>query len=144
MLEAVGAAYWPTYFARLRQLLRPGGIAVLQVITIDARRFGRYARRPDFIQTHIFPGGMLPTREIIARHTRAAGLTPEAEQFFGADYAPTLGEWHARFHDRWPEIRRLGFDDRFRRMWEYYLAYCRVGFETGALDVGLYRMSRPE
>jgi cyclopropane-fatty-acyl-phospholipid synthase len=144
MLEAVGTAYWPGYFAQLRQCLRPGGTAVLQVITIDARRFERYARRPDFIQKHIFPGGMLPTKEIIARHTAGAGLTPVTQQFFGADYARTLNQWSARFRSNWPEIRRLGFDDRFRRMWEYYLAYCQVGFEIGALDVGLYKISRPD
>jgi len=142
MLEAVGEAYWSTYFAKLRDRLRPGGIAVLQVITIDESRFEDYRRRPDFIQKYIFPGGMLPTKRIIEREITRAGLRLVAQQFFGDSYARTLGQWNARFRDAWPEIKRLRFDERFRRMWEYYLAYCQVGFEVQALDVGLYKITR--
>lgn len=143
MLEAVGAAYWSTYFAKLRESLRPGGIAVLQVITIDEGRFERYRRRPDFIQKHIFPGGMLPTKKIIERETVKAGLVPVTREFFGRDYARTLEQWNVRFQGAWTEICKLGYDERFKRMWEYYFAYCQVGFEIGALDVGLYKISRP-
>jgi len=143
MLEAVGESYWSTYFAKLRECLRPGGIAVLQVITIDESRFERYRRRPDFIQKHIFPGGMLPTKKIIERETVNAGLVPVTQEFFGRDYARTLQQWNARFQGAWPDIWKLGYDQRFKRMWEYYLTYCQVGFDAHALDVGFYKVARP-
>jgi cyclopropane-fatty-acyl-phospholipid synthase len=142
MLEAVGEAYWPTYFDRLRSLLRPGGIAVLQVITISEDRFESYRRRPDFIQKYIFPGGMLPTTPAIERETAKAGLQLVSKEFFGDGYARTLADWRVRFQHAWPRIKSFGFDERFKRMWEYYLTYCQVGFEIGALNVGLYTLGK--
>jgi cyclopropane-fatty-acyl-phospholipid synthase len=142
MLEAVGEAYWPTYFEKLRDSLRPGGSAVLQVITIDDARFENYRRRPDFIQKYIFPGGMLPTTRILEREIAKARLQRVANEFFGESYARTLEEWRLRFQKAWPKIEALGFGDRFKRTWEYYLAYSQVGFETGALNVGLYEVTR--
>jgi cyclopropane-fatty-acyl-phospholipid synthase len=142
MLEAVGAAYWPTYFAKLRDRLRPDGIAVLQIITIDESRYENYRRRPDFIQRYVFPGGMLPTKSIIEREIKQAGLQLVARELFGTSYARTLQEWNARFRYAWPKIQQLGFDERFRKMWEYYLAYCQVGFDVHALDVGFYKIVR--
>ena len=144
MLEAVGEAYWPTYFQNLQDRLRPGGVGVLQVITIDEGRFEDYRGRPDFIQKYIFPGGMLPTTEIIERQTAKSGLKLVAKDFFGDGYARTLEEWRRRFLESWPAIEALGFDERFKRTWEYYLAYCQAGFETGAINVGLYKVVRPE
>jgi cyclopropane-fatty-acyl-phospholipid synthase len=144
MLEAVGEAYWPTYFAKLRDSLSPDGIAVLQAITIDQDRFENYRRRPDFIQKYIFPGGMLPTTQIIEREARRAGLQVVANEFFGESYARTVEQWKLRFQDSWPDIKALGFDQRFKRMWEYYLAYCQAGFETRAVNVGLYKIARAE
>ena len=140
MLEAVGEAYWPTFFANLRQRLNPQGAAVLQVITIDQSRFESYRRRPEFIQRYIFPGGMLPTTEILEQLVAKSGLRLTSSEFFGDSYAQTLADWHHRFLEAWPSIKALGFDDRFKRMWEYYLAYCRLGFEIGVLNVGLYRI----
>lgn len=142
MLEAVGEAYWPTYFQKLHELLRPGGVAVLQVITIADDRFDAYRRKPDFIQKHIFPGGMLPTTGIIERVANAANLTLTKAEFFGDSYARTLSDWNARFQSAWPDIQMIGYDERFKRMWEYYLAYCEVGFATRALDVGFYTFER--
>jgi cyclopropane-fatty-acyl-phospholipid synthase len=144
MLEAVGEAYWPRFFATLHNHLRPGGIAVLQVITIDEARFANYRRRPDFLQTYIFPGGMLPTSSIIQREITRAGLQLVSKEFFGSSYACTLEQWYRRFQAAWPFINRLGFDDRFKRMWEYYLAYCRAGFEAGFVNVGLYQVVHPD
>jgi cyclopropane-fatty-acyl-phospholipid synthase len=143
MLEAVGEAYWPLFFANLRQRLAQDGVAVLQVITIDQSRYESYRQRPEFIQRYIFPGGMLPTKEILEQLVAKAGLRLVSSEFFGDSYARTLAEWHRRFLDAWPSIKGLGFDLRFKRMWEYYLAYCRLGFEIGALDVGLYKIERP-
>jgi cyclopropane-fatty-acyl-phospholipid synthase len=143
MLEAVGEAYWPVFFANVRQRLNPQGIAVLQVITIDQSRFESYRRRPEFIQRYIFPGGMLPTTEILEQQVDKAGLQLVSSEFFGDSYARTLDEWHRRFLKAWPSIEKLGFDLRFKRMWGYYLAYCRLGFEIGALNVGLYKIERP-
>ena len=142
MLEAVGEAYWPTFFENLRERLNPQGAAVLQVITIDQSRFESYRRRPEFIQRYIFPGGMLPTTGILEQQIEKAGLRLVSSEFFGDSYARTLAEWHARFLEAWPAISALGFDLRFKRMWEYYLAYCRLGFEIGVLNVGLYKIER--
>ena len=129
-------------FVTAAHSLRPGGVGVLQVITIAEDRFEDYRGRPDFIQKYIFPGGMLPTTGIIERETAKAGLTLVAKEFFGDGYARTLEEWRLRFVSAWPRLSAMGFDERFRRMWTYYLSYCEAGFRAGELDVGLYRIER--
>jgi cyclopropane-fatty-acyl-phospholipid synthase len=143
MIEAVGQAYWPAYFRTLHDRLKPGGVAAIQAITIDERRFDDYSRSADFIQRYIFPGGMLPTRSIIAEQAAQAGLSLDDSRQFGKSYAFTLREWRQRFDMAWPKIAQLGFDERFRRMWRYYLSYCEAGFLNGSLDVGIYRLTRP-
>lgn len=142
MIEAVGEAYWPVFFARLRDRLEPDGVAGLQLITIADRWFDAYRANPDFIQTYIFPGGMLPSPSALDREYRRAGLVPTAEQTFGADYARTLAIWRGRLEAAWPELRGQGFDERFRRLWRYYLAYCETGFRTGSIDVRQVRLER--
>jgi len=144
MLEAVGEAHWPRYFETLYQRLKPGGRAVVQVITIDEARFAGYRKRPDFIQRYIFPGGMLPTRSILREQAARSGLVLDHEQTFGGSYARTLELWRKSFIDAWPRIAGQGFDQRFRRLWEYYLCYCETGFRTGTTDVGIYRLRRPQ
>ncbi|MGA0561362.1 class I SAM-dependent methyltransferase [Ancylobacter sp. VNQ12] len=144
MLEAVGVAYWPVYFQTLRERLVAGGTAVLQVITIADERFEGYRTQPDFIQRYIFPGGMLPTKSIVAEEAARAGLSLEQREDFGTSYARTLAEWRRRFLAAGPELERLGFDPRFRRLWDYYLAYCEGGFRAGAIDVSLFVLRRPE
>jgi cyclopropane-fatty-acyl-phospholipid synthase len=143
MMEAVGKDYWPAYFAAIHDRLRPGGIAVLQVITMAEDRYAAYERGTDFIQRHIFPGGMLPSDSVMRARIAAAGLCLDGVRTFGASYARTLGDWQTRFQRAWPRVRPMGFDERFKRKWEYYLSYCEAGFRAGALDVGLYRMHRP-
>lgn len=140
MMEAVGEAYWPTYFRTIASSLAADGAAVLQVITIDNDRYSAYRERPDFIQLSIFPGGMLPTKRIIEAQAQDAGLCVTHGEHFGKSYARTLADWRLRFNRAWPEIAALGFDDRFRRLWDYYLVYCQAGFEAGWLDVGLYKL----
>jgi cyclopropane-fatty-acyl-phospholipid synthase len=135
MFEAVGEAWWPTYFQTLARCLRPGGRAGLQVITIDSEHFEAYRRQPDFIQLYIFPGGMLPTRQHLEAKARSAGLVVADQHFFGVDYARTLNRWHARVIAAQDAIRAMGFEERFLRMWRYYLAYCEAGFRTGRIDV---------
>lgn len=142
MFEAVGEEHWPTYFDQVRQCLKPGGQAVLQVISIEEQRFEAYRNGTDFIQAYIFPGGLLPSPERLRSQARAAGLQLEHEQTFALDYADTLREWRHRFIEHWPRIQALGFDERFRRMWLYYLAYCEGGFRQGRIDVGLYGFKR--
>jgi cyclopropane-fatty-acyl-phospholipid synthase len=142
MMEAVGEAYWPTYFSTLRNRLKPGGSAVVQAITIAEDKFEGYRRCTDFIQHYIFPGGMLPTITEIGRQAERAGLRLCSMETFGSSYARTLAEWRKRFHAAWPDIERMGFDARFRRMWDYYLAYCEGGFRAGTIDVGLYVLAR--
>ena len=135
MFEAVGEAYWPQFFATLRDRLVTGGSAALQIITIDDRSFEEYRRKADYIQKYIFPGGMLPSIGALGRQIRQAGLKQGAMTTFGQDYARTLKYWNQRFQEAWPEIQPLGFDDRFKRMWEQYLMYCAAGFTVGKIDV---------
>ncbi len=135
MLEAVGERYWPVYFAKLAERLAPGGMAGLQTITIDRKHFDAYRRAPDFIQTHVFPGGMLPTEERLGTEAARAGLAWKSILRFGPDYARTLSHWAQAFNAAWDDIAKMGFDPRFRRLWNYYLAYCEAGFRAGRTDV---------
>lgn len=141
MLEAVGERYWPTYFDALRERLAPGGSGVLQVITISEECFERYRGSTDFVQRFIFPGGKLPSVSAMTEHAARAGLVLQTAECFGASYALTLAEWRRRFHAAWPAIAALGYDDAFRRLWEYYLCYCEAGFRAGRVDVGLFTFS---
>jgi cyclopropane-fatty-acyl-phospholipid synthase len=141
MIEAVGERFWPAYFQKLRACLAAGGSALIQAITIDEKRFAAYRARPDFIQRHIFPGGMLPTYSHIEARAGRAGLKLVHHESFGDSYARTLREWRSRFLHAWPALETLGFDQRFRRMWEYYLIYCETGFRAGAIDVGFFKFA---
>jgi len=143
MFEAVGETYWPVFADVVRERLKPGGRAALQVITIDDALFDSYRRNADFIQRYVFPGGMLPTPAVLRRVAEGGGLRWLSEDMFGMDYARTLAEWRRRFLDAWPRIERLGFDTRFRRLWTYYLAYCEAGFRAGSIDVGHFVIVRP-
>ena len=142
MLEAVGEAYWPVYFGALRRLVRPGGRIALQVITINEDDFPNYRRTADFIQLYIFPGGMLPTPERLQSEASRAGLEHLETRRSGADYAETLRRWRRTFHAAEASVAALGYDARFRRMWDYYLAYCEVGFDSGVTDLiqAVYRV----
>jgi len=135
MIEAVGEKYWPRYFAALARHLRPGGKALVQAITIADQAFEQYRRGTDFIQRHIFPGGMLLSRQKLSEQARAAGLKLADAYAFGQDYARTLSAWLERFDAMSEKVRQMGFDERFQRMWRYYLAYCIAGFSTGRTDV---------
>jgi cyclopropane-fatty-acyl-phospholipid synthase len=135
MFEAVGEAYWPTYFDKVRSLLAPGGKAGLQIITIRDDLFEGYRRRPDFIQLQIFPGGMLPSEARLDAELARAGLNRTAIRRFGLDYAHTLAEWGRRYRGQLQAVRAEGFDDAFDRLWRYYLGYCEAGFRTGRTDV---------
>jgi len=135
MFEAVGERYWPTYFDKVRDSLNPGGQAGLQIITIRDEYFEHYRRTPDFIQKYIFPGGMLPSEERLRAATDRAGLAWGPISRFGVCYADTLAEWGRRFEAAWDEITRLGFDERFRKLWRFYLSYCEAGFRTERTDV---------
>jgi cyclopropane-fatty-acyl-phospholipid synthase len=135
MFEAVGEEYWSTYFQQVRERLKPGGFAGIQVITIEESLFARYRRELDFIRRYVFPGGMLPTVTIMRDLGAKVGLTLHGERAFGHDYAHTLVHWRERFRAAWPGLTPLGFDERFRRLWEYYLAYCEAGFRAGTIDV---------
>lgn len=135
MFEAVGEEYWPAYFRQLRDRLKPGGVAGLQVITIQEALFKGYRRELDFIRRYVFPGGMLPTPTIMRDMGIEHGFSLSAERVFGHDYAVTLAHWRDRFRSAWPQLIPLGFDEQFRRLWEYYLSYCEAGFRAGTIDV---------
>jgi cyclopropane-fatty-acyl-phospholipid synthase len=135
MFEAVGESYWPTYFDKLANIVRPGGTIGLQIITIADRYYEAYRSGADFIQRHVFPGGMLPSPKALKKQIERAGLETQSETNFGVDYARTLAAWNQRFQAAWPDLQSMGFDQRFRRLWEYYLAYCEAGFKAGWTDV---------
>ncbi len=136
MFEAVGQEYWPTYFGKIHDILAPGGRAGLQIITIQDALFAEYNRRTDFIQKYVFPGGMLPSEEKLKPVIERAGLDWRTIERFGLDYADTLKLWDERFQAAWSEISRMpGFDERFRRLWRFYLAYCEAGFRSRRTDV---------
>ena len=143
MIEAVGEGNWGRYFKTLHDRLAPGGVGVLQAITIAPAFFETYRNTPDFIQRYIFPGGMLPTVGKMQERAEAVGMTFETVETFGRSYARTLAAWRERFLNAWPHLETQGFDERFKRMWLYYLSYCEAGFERGTIDVGLYRVTRP-
>ena len=138
MFEAVGEKNWETYFRVLKRCLKPGGLAALQVITIADSHYAAYRKNPDFIQRYIFPGGMLPSPSAFANAVTAADLQIADRFDFGSSYAETLRRWNTSFQNQWPAIEALGFDRRFRRMWEYYLCYCEVGMDTGQVDVSQF------
>lgn len=142
MFEAVGEENWPAYFDRVRELLTETGKASIQVITIDENRFRDYRRGADFIQTYIFPGGFLPSVKAFEKGASESGLAVADSLRFGRDYGRTLLAWDRAFTDNWSKIRPLGFDDRFYRMWRYYLHYCAAGFRSGRLDVVQFTLAR--
>jgi cyclopropane-fatty-acyl-phospholipid synthase len=135
MIEAVGQAYWPTYFQTVSRLLKPGGRACIQSITIDDALFDRYVNSTDFIQQYIFPGGCLPSPSEFRRQAQAAGLQVVDELNFGPDYAETLRRWRERFMAQLDTVRTLKFDERFIRLWAFYLAYCEAAFDEANIDV---------
>jgi cyclopropane-fatty-acyl-phospholipid synthase len=135
MFEAVGEKYWPSYFGKLQSCLKSGGKAGLQIITITDRSFEKYRSTPDFIQKYVFPGGMLPSPSKLSELGSKFGLTEETPRIFGQDYARTLAEWRIAFWGKWEQIKTMGFDDRFKRMWEFYMHYCEAGFNAGNIDV---------
>jgi len=135
MFEAVGEEYWPAYFRKISDVLSPGGRAGLQIITIRDELFEGYRNRADFIQKYIFPGGMLPSETRLRQETARAGLEWSDIVRFGQNYADTLAEWASRFEGAWEEIKGLGFDERFRRLWRFYLSYCEAGFRTERTNV---------
>jgi cyclopropane-fatty-acyl-phospholipid synthase len=142
MFEAVGEEYWPAYFAKVREVLSPGGRAGLQIITIKDELFSAYRSRADFIQKYVFPGGMLPSERRLREETERAGLEWRNIVRFGQNYADTLHEWAGRFEGAWDEIKSLGFDERFRRLWRFYLGYCEAGFRTERTNVVQLSLAR--
>lgn len=143
MFEAVGERFWPVYFAAVQQRLRPGRRATLQIITIREDRFESYRKSVDFIQKYIFPGGMLPSPLALRREVERAGLKVLGSVEFGKSYSQTLRRWHGSFNARWAEVARFGFDERFRRMWNFYLTSCAGAFEGGNCDVTQITITRP-
>lgn len=135
MFEAVGEAFWPTYFESLRRCLKPGGRVGIQTITIDHETFDHYRSHVDFIQKYVFPGGMLPSEPVFKNLAQDVGFGIIQQTRFGDSYARTLAIWRKRFMENIETIRDQGFDDRFEKMWDYYLSYCEAGFKLGTINV---------
>jgi cyclopropane-fatty-acyl-phospholipid synthase len=138
MFEAVGEEHWRNYFETIKTRLKPGGLAGIQSITIANEFFETYKRRPDFIQKYIFPGGILPSEDKLNNAVSSAGLKILDDYYFGKSYAETLRRWQSTFEQKWGDIKNLGFDEKFQKMWRYYLSYCEAGFETGHINVGQF------
>ena len=138
MFEAVGEEHWRNYFEIIKNRLKPGGLAGIQSITIANEFFETYKRRPDFIQKYIFPGGILPSEDKLNNAVSSAGLKILDDYYFGKSYAETLRRWQSTFEQKWDDIKNLGFDEKFQKMWRYYLSYCEAGFETGHINVGQF------
>ncbi len=145
MFEAVGEKYWPVYFDTVRRVLRPGKLATLQIITLAEHRFDSYRKGVDFIQKYIFPGGMLPSKTALRHEIDRAGLALRNQIAFGGEsYSITLRRWHDTFNARWDRVQAMGgFDDRFRRMWNFYLTSCAAAFHSGNCDVVQVTMENP-
>ena len=143
MFEAVGEKYWPVYFDTLRERLKPGGNATLQIITVQDRRWEVYRKGVDFIQKYIFPGGMLPSRAALLAEVERSGLRLARSVEFGESYSQTLRRWHDTFNAKWDEVAELGFDERFCKMWNFYLTSCAATFHSGNCDVTQITVSRP-
>ena len=143
MIEAVGKEYWPTYFASVANLLKPGGRACIQSIVIDDALYARYINSTDFIQQYIFPGGCLPCPSVFRAQAQAAGLEVAEEHAFGLDYAETLKRWRDDFLHHRDEVMKLGFDKRFMHIWEFYLCYCEAAFMEKNIDVVQYTLRKP-
>lgn len=143
MFEAVGKKYWPVFFQTVRERLKPGRNATLQIITVADRRWEVYQRGVDFIQKYIFPGGMLPAPSVLRQRIEEAGLMVAKSVEFGPSYDQTLRRWHDTFNERWDDIAKLGFDDRFRRMWNFYLTSCAAAFDSSNVDVTQITVTRP-
>lgn len=135
MIESIDQERWPALFAAIARSLRPGGRAALQAIVIDDGIWKSYRSRNDFIREYIFPGGRVPPPSLIRELAENVGLRTIGVHDFGSSYAKTLAAWLRQFDAAWPQIAALGFDERFRRMWRYYLAYCEAGFNTGRISV---------
>jgi cyclopropane-fatty-acyl-phospholipid synthase len=142
MFEAVGREYWPSFFETLKTQLKPGGKACVQSITLRDDLFERYVKSTDFIQQYIFPGGLLPSPSEFRKAAAAAGLQVVNELDFGLDYAETLKRWRDKFLSQDHAVRKLGFDTRFMRIWEFYLAYCEAAFATGNTSVMQFTLQR--
>ena len=144
MFEAVGEKYWPVYFDKIKQCLKPGKQATLQIITIQDARWEVYRKSVDFIQKYIFPGGMLPSPSVLRKEVHKAGLSVQHSIEFGKSYSQTLRRWFEVFNNNWDNISAMGFDDRFRRMWNFYLTSCAATFESGNCDVTQITLQKPD
>lgn len=142
MFEAVGEKYWGKYFDVVANTLRPGARAAIQVITIDESRFETYRKTSDFIQQYIFPGGMLPSPERFIAKAEASQLKLTARKEFGLDYAETLRRWLVQFDASGQAVSELGYSEKFKKLWRFYLAYCIAGFEAKSIDVGQYTFEK--
>ena len=144
MFEAVGQKYWPIYFETIKHCLKPGKQATLQIITVHDARWDVYRKSVDFIQKYIFPGGMLPSPTVLRQEVTKAGLRVHHSIEFGKSYSQTLRRWFDVFNDQWDTINDMGFDDRFRRMWNFYLTSCAATFESGNCDVTQITLQKPD
>ena len=142
MIEAVGQNYLPSYFKKIKDSLSEGGIAAIQAITIDDKIYDRYKLKTDFIQKYIFPGGFLPSKKEILKLSNQNGLYFDKCNSYGLDYSNTLRIWRNEFAKKWNSISQQGFDDTFKRMWNFYLSYCEAGFKAKNIDLIQFSMNK--
>ncbi len=143
MIESIGASYWPAFFRTINERLTPGGRAELQIVTVPDHLYENYRSGPDYIERYIYPDNHIPSPKKLHEQIAKAGLIDLGHISFGPDYARTKRQWLTRFQENWPQIQMLGFDARFRRMWELYLQYCEAGFAMGTIDVIQKSIAKP-
>ncbi len=142
MFEAVGKRNWGIFFKKLKECITDKGKIILQIITISEENYSYYSNRKDFIQKYVFPGGMLPTKSSLQYLAKKNNLTFKEHLSFGKDYAKTLSIWRNNFLLNWSKIKKLGYDENFKRLWEYYLTYCEVGFNNGSIEVSQFLLEK--
>lgn len=141
MIEAVGSKYLPIYIDTIKKCLQNDGHAIIQGITIADDKFAKYSRQVDFIQKYIFPGGFLPSKKLLEKIANKKKLNIEVLEDFNQSYVKTLSLWREQFNTKWPHIKDLGYDDRFKRIWNYYLSYCEAGFCEESIQISIFRFS---
>jgi cyclopropane-fatty-acyl-phospholipid synthase len=141
MIEAVGEKYLPLYLRKIKECTRDDGFAIIQGITISDKKYKEYSNQVDFIQKYIFPGGFLPSKDILIKKANDEGLDVQIIEDLNSSYVRTLRLWRERFNQKWPKIKTMGYDEKFNRIWNYYLSYCEAGFSEKSIFVSVFKLT---
>ncbi|MDG2187554.1 MAG: cyclopropane-fatty-acyl-phospholipid synthase [Hyphomicrobiales bacterium] len=141
MIEAVGKKYLPLYLKKIKECLKDDGHAIIQGITIANEKYDEYSKQVDFIQKYIFPGGFLPSKDLLINEAHDAGLKVEIIEDLNPSYVETLALWREKFNNKWPSLKNMGYDEKFKRIWNYYLSYCEAGFSEETIFISIFKLT---